>query len=97
MYIKILVYIIDNQQIKLKISIPFLASWSFAGPVLWLRELGGLTLKTAARPGRFRGGGPSRISRISPQSRIPLHVMRIPHIPTCPSSQHIPNFIIFAT
>ena len=34
MYIKILVYIIDNQKIKPKISIPFSVSWSFAVPVL---------------------------------------------------------------
>lgn len=34
MYIKILVYIIDNQQFKLKISILFSAIWSFPAPVL---------------------------------------------------------------
>lgn len=34
-----------------------------------------MTLKTADRPGLFRGGGPSRISLISQQSRIPLHRM----------------------
>lgn len=60
MYIKILVYIIDNQQFKLKISIPFWLAGSlpFLFPVL--RGLGGAGPKTAARPGRFRGGGPSR-------------------------------------
>ena len=41
MYIKILVYIIDNQQIKHKISIPFSASWSFAVPVFDFRGLRG--------------------------------------------------------
>jgi hypothetical protein len=60
MYIKILVYIIDNQQFKLKISIPFWLAGRlpFLFPVL--RGLGGAGPKTAARPGRFRGGGPSR-------------------------------------
>lgn len=62
MYIKILVYIIDNQQIKHKISIPFSASWSFAVPVFDLCGLGGMVQKTAARPGLFRGGGTSRIT-----------------------------------
>lgn len=65
MYIKILVYIIDNQQIKHEISIPFFRlagclPFSFSD----LRRLGGVGPKTAARPGRFRGGGPSRISLI---------------------------------
>ena len=79
MYIKILVYIIDNQQVKYKISIIFFRladRLPFLFPVL--RGWGGLVQKTAARPGRFRGGGPSRIS---------------PHIPTCPASQHIPSLI----
>ena len=44
MYIKILVYIIDNQQFKLKISIPFLVGWSFAVPFF--------------RPSWIGGGGP---------------------------------------
>lgn len=51
---------IDNQQVKYKISIPFSARRSFAVPVSRLRGLGGAGPKTAARPGRFRGGGPSR-------------------------------------
>lgn len=62
MCIKILVYMIDNQQVKHKIIILFSARISFTVPVsrpLWIR--GGLVQKTAARPGRFRGGGPSRI------------------------------------
>lgn len=41
MYIKILVYIIDNQQFKHKISIPFSASWSFSVPVFDFCGLGG--------------------------------------------------------
>ena len=53
---------IDNQQVKYKISIPFSARRSFAVPVSRLRGLGGGGPKTAARPGRFRGGGPSRIT-----------------------------------
>lgn len=53
MYIKILVYIIDNQQFKRKISILFLISEGW----------GGVTLKTADRPGLFRGGGPSRTKK----------------------------------
>lgn len=55
MYIKILVYIIDNQQIKLKISIPFSVSWSFAVPVLWLRELGGVGPKNGRPAGPISG------------------------------------------
>ena len=62
MYIKILVYIIDNQQVKYKISIIFRIAdrLPFLFPVLC--GLGGAGPKTAARPGRFRGGGPSRIT-----------------------------------
>ena len=63
MYIKILVYIIDNQQVKYKISIIFFGSQIvcrsyFPSFVDW----GGLVKKTAALPSRFRGGGPSRIT-----------------------------------
>lgn len=87
MYIKILVYIIDNQQFKLKISIPFWLAGRLPFLFSALRGLGGAVQKTADPTARFRGGGPSRISLISPQSRIPLHVMRIP---TYPSYPHIP-------
>lgn len=56
---------IDNQQIKYKISILF---FRIVGRLPFLfpapRGLGGVGSKTAARPGRFRGGGPSRISLI---------------------------------
>nr|DAW84938.1 MAG TPA: hypothetical protein [Caudoviricetes sp.] len=104
MYIKILVYIIDNQQVKYKISIIFSARRSFAAPVFrssWIG--GGLVQKTAARPGRFRGGGPSHISPHIPHphhlSRISQYIRRpniflYPH----PSSPHdlLINFIIFA-
>ena len=106
MYIKILVYIIDNQQFKLKISIPFWLAGRLPFLFSALRGLGGRSKKTADPTARFRGGGPSRISLISlisPQSRIPLHVMRIPTYPLYPhqihsSSPHdlLINFIIFA-
>lgn len=103
MYIKILVYIIDNQQFKLKISIPFWLAGRLPFLFSALRGLGGAVQKTADPTARFRGGGPSRISLISPQSRIPLHVMRIPTYPLYPhqihsSSPHdlLINFIIFA-
>ena len=62
MYIKILVYIIDNQRFKYKISTLFLACRSFAVPVSRSSWIGGAGPKTAARPGLFRGGGPSHIS-----------------------------------
>jgi hypothetical protein len=55
MYIKILVYIIDNQQIKHKISIPFSASWSFAVPVFDFCGLGGGETKKR-QPGRVDFG-----------------------------------------
>ena len=109
MYIKILIYIIDNQQFKWEISIPFWLAGvcrSFFPPFV---DWGGRSKKTADPTARFRGGGPSRISLISlislisPQSRIPLHVMRIPTYPLYPhqihsSSPHdlLINFIIFA-
>lgn len=60
MYIKILVYMIDNQQVKYKISILFFRlvdRLPFLSPAF---ASGGVDQKTAARPGRFRGGGPSR-------------------------------------
>lgn len=60
---------IDNQQVKHKIIIscfPSFVDWGGAGP------------KTAARPGRFRGGGPSRIS---PSHHTPPHLSNnVPHI-----------------
>ena len=97
MYIKILVYIIDNQQFKLKISIPFWLAGRlpFLFPVL--RGLGGAGPKTAARPGRFRGGGPSRISpHIPAYPRISLHVRR-PNISHLSSpNDFLINFITFA-
>nr|DAS00123.1 MAG TPA: hypothetical protein [Caudoviricetes sp.] len=51
MYIKILVYIIDNQQFKLKISILFSDRWLFSAPIcrpLWIG--GGWSKKR--QPGR---------------------------------------------
>lgn len=70
---------IDNQQVKHKIIILFSASRSFTVLVsrpLWIE--GGAGPKTAARPGRFRGGGPSRIS---PSHHTPPHPSNnVPHI-----------------
>nr|DAM08403.1 MAG TPA: hypothetical protein [Caudoviricetes sp.] len=51
---------IDNQQVKYKISILFSVRRSFAVPVSPSFVDWGAGPKTAARPGRFRGGGPSR-------------------------------------
>ena len=50
MCIKILVYIIDNQQVKCKISILFSDRWSFAVPVSRPSWIGGLGQKR--QPGR---------------------------------------------
>lgn len=55
MYIKILAYIIDNQQIKHKISIPFSASWSFAVPVFDFCGLGGVRPKNGSPAGPISG------------------------------------------
>ena len=55
MHIKILVYIIDNQQIKHKISIPFSASWSFAVPVFDFCGLGGVRPKNGSPAGSISG------------------------------------------
>lgn len=79
MYIKILVYIIDKQQVKSKISILFFwIAGCFPFPFSALLGLGGAAPKTAARPGRFRGGGPSRIS---PSHHTPPHPSNnVPHI-----------------
>lgn len=52
MYIKILIYIIDNQQFKLKISILFFwIAGHFPFPFAALLGLGGAAPKTAAWPG----------------------------------------------
>ena len=51
MYIKILVYIIDNQQVKYKISIIFSARRSFAVPVSRSSWIGGGWSKKR-QPGR---------------------------------------------
>ena len=103
MYIKILVYMIDNQQVKYKISILFF--WlvdrlPFLSPSLcWW---GGWDQKR--QPGRadfgevVRPAYPTylRISHISPHiphiSAYPPSSPHIPHIPICPASQHIPMF-----
>lgn len=78
MYIKILVYIIDNQQIKHKISIPFWLAGRLPFLFSALRGLGGAVQKTADPTARFRGGGPSRIS---PSYHTPPHPSNnVPHI-----------------
>lgn len=84
MYIKILVYIIDNQQFKFKISVPFWLASRLPFLFSALRGLGGAVQKTADPTARFRGGGPSLISPYPHQ----IH----------PSSPHglLINFIIFA-
>lgn len=51
MYIKILVYIIDKQQVESKISILFLDRWLFSVPIFRPSWIGGAAPKTAARPG----------------------------------------------
>ena len=69
---------IDNQQVKCKINILFSVRWSFAVPVSQPLLAGGGGPKTAARPGRFRGGGPSRIY---PSHHTPPHPSNnVPHI-----------------
>ena len=87
---------IDNQQVKYKISIPFFGSLIVCRSYLQPLQAGGVGPKTAARPGRFRGGGPSRISHIS---RISQYVRR-PNIFLCshPSSPHdliIPLILLY--
>lgn len=78
MYIKILVYIIDNQQFKFKISIPFWLASRLPFLFSALRGLGGAVQKTADPTARFRGGGPSRIS---PSHHTPPHPSNnVPHI-----------------
>lgn len=55
MCIKILVYMIDNQQVKSKISILFSARRSFAVPVPVLRGLGGAGPKNGSPAGPISG------------------------------------------
>lgn len=80
MYIKILIYIIDNQQFKWKISIPFwLASrLPFLFPAL--RGLGGAVQKN----GRPHGPISGRWS----VPHIP-HIPAIPHTSTCDAHPNI--------
>ena len=69
---------IDNQQVKYKISILFFGSLIVCHSYLPAFVDGGGGPKTAARPGRFRGGGPSRIS---PSHHTPPHLSNnVPHI-----------------
>lgn len=69
---------IDNQQVKYKISILFFGSLIVCRFCLPAFVGGGAGPKTAARPGRFRGGGPSRIS---PSHHTPPHLSNnVPHI-----------------
>lgn len=95
---------IDNQQVKYKISIPFSARRSFAVPVSRLRGLGGGGTKNGSPAGVISGRwSVPHITHIPTYSTSHSYVSPTtrpaypPHIPTCPSSQHIPNFIIFAT
>jgi hypothetical protein len=55
MYIKILVYIIDNQQVKYKISIIFSARRSFAVPVSRSSWIGGAGPKNGSPAGPISG------------------------------------------
>lgn len=88
---------IDNQQVKYKISILFfwlvdrlpLLSPAFVGG-------GGWDQKTAARPGRFRGGGPSRTTPAYPAHPIPVPrntnpVQHTPLISRANPTQEIPR------
>lgn len=69
MYIKILVYIIDNQQFKLKISILFLDRWLFSVPI--------------CRPSWIGGGGPKNGSPAGPISgRWSVPHIPLPSYPT---------------
>ena len=69
---------IDNQQVKYKISILFFGSLIVCRSCLQPLQAGGWDQETAARPGRFRGGGPSRIS---PSHHTPPHLSNnVPHI-----------------
>lgn len=65
---------IDNQQVKYKISILFFGSLIVCRSCLQPLQAGGAGPKTAARPGQFRGGGPSRIS---PSHHTPPHPSKI--------------------
>lgn len=73
---------IDNQRSKYKISILFFGSLIVCRSCLQPLQAGGAGPKTAARPGQFRGGGPSRISS-SPN---------IPHTSSQP--YHLPSHLI---
>lgn len=78
MYIKILVYIIDNQQIKHKISIPFSARRSFAVPVSRSSWIGGAAQKR--QPGRADFGEVVRPA-YPPSHHTPPHPSNnVPHI-----------------
>ena len=55
MYIKILIYIIDNQQVKYKISIIFSALRSFAVPVSRSSWIGGAGPKNGSPAGPISG------------------------------------------
>lgn len=85
MYIKILVYIIDNQQVKYKISIIFSARRSFAVPVSRSSWIGGGWSKKR-QPGRAYFGEvvrPAYPPPIIPHLISPI-MSRIPQ--TIPSS-----------
>ena len=82
MYIKILVYIVDNQQFKLKISILFFGSL--------------VVFRSHLPPFLDWGGGPKNGSPAGPISgrwSVPHIPAYPPHIPTCPASRHIPSLI----
>lgn len=93
MCIKILIYMIDNQQVKSKISIIFSARWSFAVLFPSLRRLGGAGQKRQLGRADFGGGGPSRIPPTYPHISYILYqpILSFPNNLT-----HIINFIIFA-
>ena len=91
MYIKILVYIIDNQQFKLKISILFFGSLVIPLPFAALRGLGG-GRGQKRQPGRADFGEVVRPA----YPRISLHVRR-PNISHLSSpNDFLINFITFA-
>lgn len=55
MYIKILVYIIDNQQFKLKISVLFSDRWLFSTPICRPSWIGGDGAKNGSPAGPISG------------------------------------------
>lgn len=90
MYIKILVYIIDNQQFKLKISIPFWLASRLPFLFSALRELGGRSKKRQHDRADF-----GEVVRPA-YPRISLHVRR-PNISHLSSpNDFLINFITFA-